>query len=68
MLVTSDYKKQKAVIIPQWVLNMIIDQLDTQLDALVQEYQYAHDNNNQTKEISEEIELYESALKQIVNQ
>lgn len=66
-----DYKKQKAIIIPMWVIDLVIDQLDTQLDALYQDRVWALDNDNSSvnlNETNEEIELYELALSQIISQ
>lgn len=64
----DDYKKQKAVIIPEWVLDLMIGQLDTQLDALHQERDWNLKVGMSTEDIAAEIELYESALKQLVSQ
>jgi len=63
-----DYKKQKAVIIPQWVLDMIIDQLDIQLDSLLQEYEWNARTGAEMKEITKEVGLYEEALAQLSSQ
>lgn len=65
-----NYEKQVAVILPKWVLDMMLDQLDTQYDSLVQEQEYYqrlgdhYDRNGVDKEIS----LYERAIKQIDEQ
>jgi hypothetical protein len=67
---TNEYEKQIAVILPKWVLDMMLDQLDTQYDSLVQEQEYYqslgdhYDHNGVDKEIS----LYERAIKQIDEQ
>jgi len=65
-----NYEKQVAVILPKWVLDMMLDQLDTQYDSLVQEQEYyqslgwRYNHNGVDKEIS----LYERAIKQIDEQ
>ena len=64
----DDYKKQKAVIVPEWVLDLMIGQLDTQLDALCQERDWNLKTGMPTEDIVVEIELYETALKQLANQ
>ena len=67
---TNDYDKQVAVILPKWVLDMMLDQLDTQYDSLIQEQEYyeslgdRYDHNGVDKEIN----LYERAIKQIDEQ
>ena len=37
---TNAHEKQVAVILPRWVLDMMLDQLDTQYDSLIQEQEY----------------------------
>jgi len=64
----DDYKKQKAVIVPEWVLDLMIGQLDTQLDALCQERDWNLKTGAPTEDIVVEIELYETALKQLASQ
>jgi hypothetical protein len=64
----DDYKKQKAVIVPEWVLDLMIGQLDTQLDALCQERDWNLKAGAPTEDIVVEIELYETALKQLASQ
>ena len=67
---TNAHEKQVAVILPKWVLDMMLDQLDTQYDSLVQEQEYyeslgdRYDHNGVDKEIN----LYERAIKQIDEQ
>ena len=67
---TNAHEKQVAVILPKWVLDMMLDQLDTQYDSLVQEQEYYQSigerfNHNS---VDKEINLYERAIKQIDEQ
>jgi len=67
---TKAYEKQVAVILPRWVLDMMINQLDTQYDSLVQEKEYYESVADQAgfSNAKEEIALYERAIKQIDSQ
>ena len=67
---TQDYKKQVAVIIPKWCLDMLVDQLDTQYDALRQELHFYNKVGDASsyKSTKDELELYGSAIMQIDGQ
>ena len=39
---TQDYKKQVAVIVPRWCLDMLLDHLDMQYETLLQEQEFYH--------------------------
>ena len=67
---TQDYKKQVAVIMPKWCLDVLLDHLDTQYDALRQEVQFYLDIGNMEDHanLKEELVLYEGAINQIVGQ
>ena len=67
---SGDYKKQVAVIIPKWCLDMLVDQLDTQYDALRQELHFYNKVGDASsyKSTKDELELYGSAIMQIDGQ
>ena len=67
---TRDYKKQVAVIIPKWCLDMIVDHLDAQYDALRQELHFYNKMGDASsyKSTKDELELYGSAIMQIDGQ
>ena len=67
---TQDYKKQVAVIIPKWCLDMIVDHLDAQYDALRQEHHFYNKVGDASsyKSTKDELELYGSAIMQIDGQ
>ena len=67
---SGDYKKQVAVIIPRWCIDMLVDQLDMQYDALRQELQFYNKMGDASsyKSTKDELELYGSAIMQIDGQ
>ena len=67
---SGDYKKQVAVIIPKWCLDMLVDQLDTQYDALRQELHFYNKVGDASsyRSTKDELELYGSAIMQIDGQ
>ncbi len=67
---TQDYKKQVAVIMPKWCLDMIIDHLDAQYDALRQELHLYNKMGDASsyKSTKDELELFGSAIMQIDRQ
>jgi len=67
---TQDYKKQVAVIMPKWCLDVLLDHLDTQYDALRQEVQFYNKIGDASsyKSTKEELELHGSAIMQIDSQ
>ena len=67
---SGDYKKQVAVIIPRWCIDMLVDQLDMQYDALRQELQFYNKLGDALsyRSTKDELELYGSAIMQIDGQ
>ena len=67
---TQDYEKQIAVIMPRWCVNMLLDHLDMQYDALLQEREFYHDIGNMEDHanLKQELSLYDDAINQIVGQ
>ena len=67
---TQDYKKQVAVIIPKWCLDMIVDHLDAQYNALRQELHFYNKMGDASsyKSTKDELELFGSAIMQIDSQ
>ena len=65
-----DYKKQVAVIVPRWCLNMLLDHLDMQYESLLQEQEFYHSlgDAKQEKDLEEDLRLYSDAVDQIVGQ
>jgi hypothetical protein len=66
----QDYKKQVAVIMPRWCINMILDHLDMQYDSLQQEQDF-HSRVGDTKSFAnaqDELKLYNDAIDQIAGQ
>jgi len=66
----EEYKKQVAVIIPKWCLDMLVNQLDMQFDSLQQEQAYYEQLNDEERydDITKELALYSSAFQQLVSQ
>ena len=64
------HEKQIAAILPKWVLDMMIDQLDAQYDSLIQEQAYYKSlgDHHGSNGVDEEIDLYERAIRQIDEQ
>ena len=67
---TPDHEKQVALIVPKWCVNMLLDHLDMQYDALLQEREFYHDIGNMEDHanLKQELELYDNAINQIVGQ
>ena len=67
---TQDYKKQVAVIIPKWCLDMLLDHLDMHYESLLQEQEFYHSlgDAKQEKDLEEDLRLYSDAVDQIVGQ
>ena len=65
-----DYKKQVAVIVPRWCLNMLLDHLDMQYESLLQEQEFYHSlgDAKQERDLEEDLRLYSDAVDQIVGQ
>jgi hypothetical protein len=63
----DDYKKQVAVIMPRWCVEMILDHLDMQYDSLTQERQHFEKlgGDKCSSELEQEIQLYLDAIKQV---
>ena len=66
----DDYKKQVAVILPRWCVEMIVDHLDTRYDALTQERQHSEriGDDKCSPDLEQEIQLCSDAIDQIVAQ
>lgn len=67
---TDDHKKHVAVIVPRWCIDMLIDQLDMQYDALRQELDFYNKTGDAAsyKDLKDELNLYGSAIMQIDGQ
>ena len=66
----DDYKKQVAVILPRWCVEMILDHMDMRYDALTQEQQHFESlsDGRTNPEMAQEIQLYLDAIEQIAAQ
>ena len=66
----DDYKKQVAVIMPRWCVEMILDHMDMRYDALTQERRHFESlgGDKYSPELEQEIQLYSDAIEQIAAQ
>ena len=66
----DDYKKQVAVIMPRWCVEMILDHMDMRYDALTQERRHFESLGEVVDhpELEQEIQLYSNAIEQIAAQ
>ena len=66
----DDYKKQVAVILPRWCVEMILNHMDMQYDALTQERRHFESLSEAVDppDLEQEIQLYSDAIEQIAAQ
>ena len=66
----DDYKKQVAVIMPKWCVEMILDHMDMRYDALTQERRHFESlgGDKCSHDLEQEIKLYSDAIEQIAAQ
>jgi hypothetical protein len=66
----DDYKKRVAMILPRWCLDVLVDHLDMQYDALTQERRHFESlgDAKSSVEMTQEIQLYLDAIDQITAQ